>query len=187
VHRTIPPGVSGYKSDGVEHAARRFRGLPENICISAVSTLVRSESDSLFLCYSNPEKARKPAFRLINPTATPFEREQRPDPAILPKKQTPATARLLVAASLYKCLGTWPEAGPRVGFPDRWSLVENCGHQPDFGAQDHRILLQSGARKETIPRVAVKAMRRWPMSSRALAAPPHDTATRPITHSASSS
>src|SRR5688500_3562098 len=91
VHRTIPPGVSGYKSGGVEHAARRFRGLPENICISAVSTLVRSESDSLFLCYSNPEKARKPAFRLINPTATPFEREQRPDPAILPNSQPPAT------------------------------------------------------------------------------------------------
>jgi hypothetical protein len=31
VHRTIPPGVSGYKSGGVEHVARRFRGLPENI------------------------------------------------------------------------------------------------------------------------------------------------------------
>jgi hypothetical protein len=37
------------------------------------------------------EKARKPAFRLINPAATPFEREQRPNPGILPKKQLAAT------------------------------------------------------------------------------------------------
>src|SRR3954464_9164704 len=54
VHRTIPPGVSGYQSGGVEHAARRFRGLPENICISATSSPVRSESDSLLACYSDP-------------------------------------------------------------------------------------------------------------------------------------
>jgi hypothetical protein len=58
VHRTIPPGVSGYKSGGVERAARQFRGLPENICISAVSSPVRSESDSLFACYSDPEMGR---------------------------------------------------------------------------------------------------------------------------------
>jgi hypothetical protein len=32
-------------------------------------------------------------FHLINPAATPFDREQRPDPAILPKKQAPATER----------------------------------------------------------------------------------------------
>jgi hypothetical protein len=32
------------------------------------------------------EKAQKPAFRLINPTATPFEREKHPYQAILPKK-----------------------------------------------------------------------------------------------------
>jgi hypothetical protein len=34
-------------------------------------------------------------FHLINPAATPFDREQRPDPAILLKKQAPATGRLV--------------------------------------------------------------------------------------------
>ncbi len=52
--------VSGYKSGGVEHAARRFRGLPENICISAISSPVRSESDSLLARYSDPSSGMRP-------------------------------------------------------------------------------------------------------------------------------
>ena len=42
----------------MERAARRFRRLPENTCISAVSSPVRSESDSLLACYSDPKYSK---------------------------------------------------------------------------------------------------------------------------------